>query len=369
MKVMVVRDRNVLNTKFLGVFVNSLAEKSFEVSLVCDTYSKEGKGVELDARVKFINLNGKTGNPLVNVCRWFKEKVGFPYFRFNEVIKREKPDVIVCYFMNDLVNVSKFQHHNIPTILTMHCYPPAIFGKLGKKKNKEFYKKILENLAVLQVLMKSHEKKAREYYNFKKIAVIPNAVAQVAVKDRANLEKEKKRIVYVARVEKNGKRQHLAVEAFGRIAKDFPGWVLEFWGLEKYKTYNDELMALAEKYGVADRVLLKGYDADISKIYQGVDFQVFPSLQEGFGLGLAEGMAFGLPSVGFRDTPSVNELIVDGENGFLVGDVEEFAEKMAILMKDKDLRVQMGARAVKDMEKFAPEIVADEWEGLIRQFA
>ena len=42
MKIMLVRDRNVLNTNWLVYYANLLAERGHEVVIACDTYSKLG---------------------------------------------------------------------------------------------------------------------------------------------------------------------------------------------------------------------------------------------------------------------------------------------------------------------------------------
>ena len=91
----------------------------------------------------------------------------------------------------------------------------------------------------------------------------------------------------------------------------------------------------------------------------------FPSQFEGFGLGLAEGMAARLPAIGFKSTSAVSELISDGVNGFLVTDVESFAEKLKLLMSDKDLRDKLGRNAKESMRTYQPEKILKSWIELI----
>ncbi len=368
MKLMIVKDRNVLNTKFLAQFVNSLARLGHDVHVVCDTYSKQGSGVTLDDNVRFTNLNGKTANPLVNLYRKLRGNLSLPCFRFAKLIKQEQPDVIICYFPVDLFNVTFLQRHNIPVIMMMHCYPPMMLGRFQKKfwLKRLAYNYCFRQVSVFQVLMKSYEKTIAPFYPVKKVVTIPNEVVQIPADEQADLQQEKKKIIYVARVEKAGKRQHLIVEAFGRIAQDFPGWQVEFWGLEKYHKYNQELMDLAADYGVADRVHICGYHPHIQDVYRNADIHAFPSLHEGFSLALADGMAMGLPSLGFTETPSVNELIIDGHNGFLASDLDDFTAKLKLLMQDQELRIKLGRNAVEDMKAYKPEIVIDMWDKLIK---
>ena len=367
MKVLIVKDRNVLNTKFLAQFVNSLHAIGFDVTVVCDSYKKQGSGVSLDEGVNFINLNGKTNNFFINIYRFLRGKLFKATSRFKKLIAQEKPDIIICYFMVDLINVLYKQNHGIPVVMMMHCYPPVMLENLIRKKPymKHIYSELLSRAAAIQVLMKSYEKTIEKFCIPKRVVTIPNEVVQIPEDQRTDLSVEKKTIIYVARIEKNGKRPHLLVEAFGRLFKDFPDWKLEFWGLQKYPAYERELMNLAATYGAQNNVFIKGYHPCIQEVYRQADIHAYPSAHEGFSLALADGMACGLPSLGFADAPAVNELIVDGHNGFLAKDLDDFTQKLRLLMSDKQLRIFLGHNAAKDVERYNPQTVIELWRRLI----
>ncbi len=67
---------------------------------------------------------------------------------------------------------------------------------------------------------------------------------------------------------------------------------------------------LAARAGVADRVLLTGYvpDETLRLLYQGTDLVVFPSMYEGYGLPVAEGLACGAPAIASA-TSSLTDLV------------------------------------------------------------
>ncbi len=369
MKLMLVRDRNVLNTNWLIYLANLFVTDGYEVVIACDTYSKLGKngvGYELDKRVRVVNLSGKTDNVLVNVYHCLRVKLVPAWFRFNRLIKAEKPDVIISYFPNDLYNITHFQKYDAPIVQMIHGWPPFVLNKTLKKNplvrlwRKASYKKV----HTYQVLMNSFKEDINPFFEPKNVVRIANPVQQYDDDEVIDLENEKKKIIYVARIEKNNKRPHVLVEAFSLIAKDFPDWKVEIWGLAKYEDYNAEMDNLIKKYHLENQVSLPGYADDVEALYRSADIHAFPSACEGFSLAIADAMALGLPHIGFKDAHSVNEIIVDGHNGFLATDVPDFALKLRCLMEDKNLRIKFGRQAHEDMKAYAPKVIMQQWREL-----
>lgn len=79
----------------------------------------------------------------------------------------------------------------------------------------------------------------------------------------------------------------------------------------------DEARARAAAFGVADRVLFVGTRQDLPLFLAAADFFVLPSAYEANALVLLEALAAGLPVVATR-VGFAPELVVDGENGYLV---------------------------------------------------
>ena len=154
------------------------------------------------------------------------------------------------------------------------------------------------------------------------------------------------------------------MEAFNKIAKEFPDWKVEIYGLSKYPDYDKEIKDYIFNNGLSLQVFLKGYSKDLAAVYKSADIHAFPSNCEGFSLSIADAMAFGLPHIGFKHAHSINEVIVDGHNGFLADDVDDFANKLKTLMLDKELRIKMGKNAREDMKNYSPKIIIDKWEKL-----
>lgn len=130
--------------------------------------------------------------------------------------------------------------------------------------------------------------------------------------------------------------------------------------------YTRELKATVARYGLETKVRLIGWQsrAALLKLYQNSDMFVFASIDEGFGMVIAEAMKCGLPVVAM-DLPVLRELVEDGVNGFVVpqGSPEEMAEAVARLARDPWLRESMGRAAQHRAWQ-----IARPWEEVCERF-
>lgn len=98
-------------------------------------------------------------------------------------------------------------------------------------------------------------------------------------------------------------------------------------------------------------VILSSQDtALINALQTRADVIVQKSLREGFGLTITEAMWKGTPVIG-SNVGGIRYQIHDGENGFLVARIEETAERIVQLLKDRELRERMGQRARESVRK------------------
>jgi trehalose synthase len=92
------------------------------------------------------------------------------------------------------------------------------------------------------------------------------------------------------------------------------------------------------------------------------------STREGFGLTVAEAMWKGTPVIGGR-VGGIKHQIEDGENGFLVDNVEHAAERIVRVVKDHKLRERLGERAKESVrQRFLMTRLMEEWLDLIASF-
>jgi len=105
-----------------------------------------------------------------------------------------------------------------------------------------------------------------------------------------------------------------------------------------------ELERLAASLGIADRVRFLGERADAASLLPGFDVLVQPSLWEGFGLSVLEGMAAGVPVVA-TCVGGLPEVVRDGLDGVLVppSDAPRLAAAITALLADDGRAARLGA--------------------------
>lgn len=87
------------------------------------------------------------------------------------------------------------------------------------------------------------------------------------------------------------------------------------------------------------------------KILSETDIFVFPSLLEGFGMVLIEAQVYGLPIICFNNS-AMPYTVKDNINGFVVPnlDVESFADKLAEVITDRELREKLSKNAIENLK-------------------
>ena len=133
------------------------------------------------------------------------------------------------------------------------------------------------------------------------------------------------------------KNNRVLIEAMGQLKSPNLHYLVCGEGEER-----DNLVMLAKKCGVEDKVLFLGYRTDIGEIMASADLYAMPSFREGVPRALLEAMDLGVACIG-SDTRGIRELLSNGEGGILCkpNSAEQYAAGIDKLMTNPELREKM----------------------------
>jgi glycosyltransferase involved in cell wall biosynthesis len=157
------------------------------------------------------------------------------------------------------------------------------------------------------------------------------------------------------------KGQHYVIEAFARIASDYPKVTLLFAGSPVFDHYLYErrLRTMAAAFGLSDRVKFAGYRRDLPDVLAAMDIFAFTSVEKDTSpLALLSAMSSGLPIVAF-DIEGVRELVKSDKLLLLVptGDTDSLTQSLRLLISDEQLRQRLADNARRAAEtKFNLEL-------------
>lgn len=355
---------------------NALVDRGFEVSAICFDENKGLPGYPLDSAVRFFNAHDEIthtfldGKFMTKVRCWRPSK---KQRQLNRIMQRcRKQQEGIGRVLNHLKDVDIFISFQYPTtfvlrrlldvqtpVVTMFHGNPSFYCE---QASFQLCKDAVEESNVVQVLRPEFVEEARHYLKDVPVIVIPNVAPQYS--ESADLRKKK--LINIARLDSQ-KDPELLLRAFALLKNQFPDWTCEWWGETSVNPIlTMRIKELIATEGLEGRFLLKGVTNDVPSKLRDASVFAFPSAFEGFSLALAEALAMGLPAVGRKDCPSVNTLIRDGENGFLTDATPEaFAEGLAKLMRNEELRRQLGSQGKEDMKVYSADRVWRTWEELI----
>jgi len=148
-----------------------------------------------------------------------------------------------------------------------------------------------------------------------------------------------------------GKNHVFVLDAANQLLTNVPNAKIIFLGTGALW---HEIRSEVQRRGLNRQVLCLGFSEDVENYAAIADIGISSSRREGFGLGLVEQMACGVPVVASM-VRGHREFIDDGNNGFLYtqGDCEGFCRRVIELSVNKDLRKAMGRAALTKSEKFS----------------
>jgi len=289
--------------------------------------------------------------------------------KMKEIIKELKLDILHSHQPYSLGSEAlKFSKElNIPLVFTYHIkyedyshYIPLVPGFIAKKYIRKVtvgYSNKCDNVIAPSTAIK---KLLRDHKITAPISIIPsginidnfaNATGQRdSIREKYNIKPEEIMLITASRLveEKNIK---FLIESFSLMKKKFANIKFMIVGDGAVK---EDLEKRAKDLGLENDIVFTGLvnRTEIVSLYQSSDIFVFASHTETQGLVAVEAMAAGSPVVAIRAS-GIEDIVQDGEDGFLTSDSEEeFAEKVLQIAIDDNLRKKMAEKAKANSRKF-----------------
>ncbi len=195
-----------------------------------------------------------------------------------------------------------------------------------------------------------------------KIRCIYNWIEDQVVQEARPYDVESRKILTVGRFSRE-KGYDMLVEVAKKVLYSHPDWEWHIYG--NGQTF-DEIAQKVVEYNLQKQLILKGNVDKVYRYYSQYAFLVLTSYREGLPLVLLEAAAMGLPMVSFDIETGPNEIIVQGENGYLVKpyELDEMAERIIELMENADKREKM-SEYIEIKEKFEKKNIKKQWIQLI----
>ena len=339
--------------------VNDLADQEYKVTLVTLEESDRAGFFPLDSRVARIGLGLFQRNRLLRLLT-----VPRTLWSLRKLVHSGQPKCLVSFL--DVMNIPLLVAtlgQNVPTIVSDRMDPRFHhFWWLRDRIRHLVYRHAWRIVVQTTQVRNRFPSKLQG-----KIEVIPNAVvpAQETARPQAPGSQGRFRIIAVGRLlpEKGFDR---LIRAFALIAGRFPDWNVIIFGDGPER---NRLHMLAARLGLKDKVILPGLTKCIDEELRKSHLLVLPSRHEGYPNALAEGAAHGLPAIAFAGVSGTDELIVDGQSGFLIhpgsNEAFELSNALGRLMEDHDLRARMGLVAQSNVYQNRPEVIHARWRALL----
>lgn len=176
-----------------------------------------------------------------------------------------------------------------------------------------------------------------------------------ALRSKWEIEEETLGLFVGRLAEKKGIKYLLqAVELLDKKDDDFQIVIVGTGPLE------GELRSWVKKRGLEDRIEFTGWasEDELNELYVCADFVIVPSIEtesgdtEGMPTVITEAFASGNPVIA-TDVGGISDVVEDRENGYLVTQKrpDELAKKIALLIREEDLRQDLSTGALETAEK------------------
>lgn len=347
---------------------NWFAAHGYEVVIVTTDQKGRKPYFELDPSIRCVDLGigyeDNNGGSLLNKIINYPFKQRRHYKRLKALLVKERPDVTISMFCNDVSLIPKIKDGS-KKVLEVHFsrFKRLQYGRKGLWGIVDRWRsgndvRLADKFDAFVVLTKEDA----GYWDTDNIKYIPNARTFENV---TPAPLDNKKVITVGRYSYQ-KGYDLLINVWSEVHKHCPEWALDIVGDGEDR---EKLQKMIDDLNLAGRVCLKHSTPQIAQEYQNASIVALSSRYEGLPMILLEAQTFGLPIVSFKCKCGPIDVITDGVDGYLVdeGDTKGMADRIITLIKDVELRKAMGRAARESSERYSEEMIMRQWVDLFKE--
>lgn len=316
----------------------------YEVELLSIYQTNETPAFPLNHKVKLNFLHHKERGMVRGKFYKLIDK-----FYESYLLKKRYQNCIIIY--NNMPHYPIFKNKNTHYLYILH------------ERQKKFRTKYKHYNALIAINL---EQKALLEKHHKNVIYIPNFLPKMP---DAITNHQQKVVLFLGRFSKEKGVLRL-INIWKKVQEDgeFKDWKLIIVGEGVQKEQiEDKIKALH----LSTSIIIKPFTKEVEKEYLSASIYAMTSHKEGFGMVLIESASYALPSIAF-DIAGLSDIIENEKSGFLIkdNDLENYADKLQVLMRDENLRKTMGENTkIHTKKHFSKELVLQKWQDLFHSLS
>lgn len=361
--------------RIVSIKANYLAEVyRYEVTMVVADQQGKEAFYKISPRVKIVDLGlDYDGTLALPIMKRLKERGRLHRLhreKLERILMDERPNITVSTFTHEASFLPDIKDGSKKVLEFHFCRGHKrrmadAFGFPITKRLAYYFKCWQEENIIIpkydQFVVLTNEDRELWQTKIKNVVNMPNALS-FETDETATLDGHS--AIAVGRLDAQKGFDRL-IDIWHDVNKAMPDWTLHIYGQG-----SDEALLKAQihRLGLDGKTIIHEPNSNIKSCYLDSSIFVMTSHYEGLPMTLLEATGLGLPSVCYDFKCGPRDVIVDGENGFLVkeGDALSLKQSLLRLMSDKALRQKMGQKAKQRSMQYERKKVMEKWNALFQ---
>lgn len=285
------------------------------------------------------------------------------FVKLVKVIREFKPDVIHThlYALEYVFPALKISHlKNVKLIHTMH----SVADKENSKRIIRFQRKLFRSRKVIPISISEEVQNTVSAVYDIDISwspIIYNGIPLEKCVSKKNYSK-RGNILHIGRFV-DVKNHQFLIKLFKKVLDKYDGNLT--LTLVGEGPLENNIKNMTKELNINNNVVFLGAQKDCYSLFEKSDLFVLTSKYEGMPMTVIEAMGSGVPCI-VSNVGGLKDMILDGKNGVLCSNENDFFNAIIDLLNDDQKRKKMGLSAIRDSKKYSNITMANNYYKLYK---